>query len=98
MCSAWLICLPIAFVIVLVRAAPHTGLGIGRFFNLLAPPLLACTLMYGAVLGIGTILPPAPDDPFRFVALVATGALVYGAVIMTLRPRDVVELWHFLRT
>lgn len=96
-CLVWLIVLPIAFFIVLIRSAPHTGLGLLRFLRLIAAPLFSCALMYLVVLGVGQYLVLPTDSIVRLTALVGVGALTYGMAILMLRPRDLVELWQFLR-
>lgn len=97
MCLAWLVVLPAAFIIVVIRSAPYTGLGLVRFLRLIGPPVASCTLMYLAVLGIGSYLPLPIDSILRLAVLVVTGAFAYGATILLLRPRDVADLWQFLR-
>lgn len=96
-CLAWLIALPAAFFVVLIRSAPCTGMTIGRFLRLIMPPVTSCLLMYLAVLGAGGLMPLPVDSILRLVTLVGVGALGYGAAILLLCPRDVADLWRFLR-
>jgi len=96
-CIAWLISMPAAFVFLIMRSAPHTGLGVGRFLRMLAPSMTACVFMYLAVLITGMLLSWPVDHPLRLAILVGVGATTYGTVMLLLRPGDIVELWHFLR-
>ncbi len=97
LCIAWLVSMPVAFTFLIIRSAPHTGLGALRFLRMAWPSLTACVLMYLAVLMVGMILPWPVDHPLRLATLVSSGALIYGTAMLLLRPGDIVELWRFLR-
>ena len=94
---AWVIAFPVLSAPSLAIAFRTIRIGIGAWLNALWPALAACLAMTGAVLALRTILPAALSLPAYTALSVATGGLVYAAVLWLFYRRRVWSIVHFAR-
>lgn len=94
---SWVIAFPLVNVPAFVIAFRTVGVGVGAWFNALWPALGACLVMYGAVLALRGALPQATPVPVQAAFSVATGGLVYAAVLVWFFRRRVLAVVDFLR-
>lgn len=93
--AAWLIAYPLLATFALAWSLPAIGTTTGAFARALyAPVLAALTMALGVTLldqAIGTLAPVV-----RLVALIATGAAIYGALLFVFARRSLFELASFV--
>lgn len=97
LCLAWVIGFPIAFAITTTRALHALGLGWREFLGRIATPLLASIAMAATVIMTrAALIDLVPALP-RLLALIATGVVVYSAVILLTGRAAVLELRQILQ-
>ncbi|WP_448662066.1 lipopolysaccharide biosynthesis protein [Sphingomonas sp. CJ20] len=79
--AAWFVAYPVYLAISTWRTLPVIGVRLRTLAEALAPPLVAASVMAGAVMLADQVLPPLPPV-VRLAILVATGALTYAGWLM----------------
>ncbi len=80
-CWAWVLAFPPVYLVMLLRAKPVLGVGVGEVLRTMALPALASAAMFGAVALLRSLLGDSLAPAIRLPALVAAGAACYGAII-----------------
>jgi len=94
---SWVIAFPLVNVPAFVIAFRTIGIGVRAWLGAIWPALGACLAMYGAVLALRGALPDAMPAPVQAAFSVATGGLVYAAVLWWFFRRRVLAVVDFLR-
>jgi O-antigen/teichoic acid export membrane protein len=91
----WLAGIPVFTALTMALALPAIGASLSALGKAIMPGLVASVAMAAAVTAMDSLLLPQMSAPARLAALVASGALIYGGLLMTFaRPLvdDVVAL------
>ncbi|MGH8640155.1 MAG: polysaccharide biosynthesis C-terminal domain-containing protein, partial [Burkholderiales bacterium] len=94
---SWLIAFPLVNVPAFVIAFNTIGLGVRAWMSAIWPALAACLAMLAAVLALRSALPGAMPLPAHAAISVATGGVVYAAVLWWFFRRRVLTIVDFLR-
>lgn len=94
--NAWHIAAPVLLTITLGVTMPTIGARLPDLAKALAPIAVGCLAMALAVHGVDMFSFSLPA-PIRLLALVATGAAVYGGTLWLLWPSSIREAWTMLR-
>jgi len=94
---SWVIAFPLVNVPSMVIAFRTIRIGVWAWLDALWPALAACLAMSGAVLALRAVLPGALPLPATAVLGVATGGLVYTAVLWWFFRRRVSAILDFAR-
>ena len=94
---SWVIAFPLVNVPAFVISFRTIRIGIGAWVNAIRPALSGCLAMYGAVLALRGVLPEAMPASAQAACSVATGGLVYAAVLWWFFRDRVLTVMDFLR-
>lgn len=94
----WVLAYPLLFGGLWVRdALAISGVSWATYLRALWPALRALAVMAAVVLALGAVLPGTASPQLRLLALAASGALAYAAVVLALDGRRVRALLPLLR-
>ena len=94
---SWLIAFPLVNIPSIIIAFRTIRIGARAWLDALWPALAACLAMSGAVLALRTLLPGALPLPVTAALGVATGGLVYAAVLWLFFRRRVSAILDFAK-
>ena len=94
---AWVIAFPLLNVPALAIAFRTIGIGFWEWLDALWPALAACLAMAGAVLALRAVIPATLPLSVYTALNVATGALVYAAVLWLFYRHRVSAILHIVR-
>jgi O-antigen/teichoic acid export membrane protein len=94
---AWWVVTPLVFLQGMLRGLPLLGLRWGQLVGAMAPAAGASLLMVGVVTATRHFAGGEPSSLWRLCALVAAGALTYGAVWWGLNRTGAQEVWNLLK-
>jgi peptidoglycan biosynthesis protein MviN/MurJ (putative lipid II flippase) len=94
---AWVVGFPLSIVPSVIMMARILELPTAAYFKALRPAVTACLVMVVAVLLLRDALPAEWSHAARLSAQVATGALVYTIVMLTVFSRSVLAIYRTIR-
>jgi PST family polysaccharide transporter len=94
---AWVVGFPLSIVPSVIMMARILELPTAAYFKALRPAVTACLVMVVAVLLLRDALPAEWSHAARLSAQVATGALIYTIVMLTVFSRAVLAIYRTIR-
>ncbi|MBF0188746.1 MAG: lipopolysaccharide biosynthesis protein [Magnetococcales bacterium] len=95
---SWLFSSPLWVCIGTIRAAPITGLTLGRLVHTVAVPFQAALVMHVAVIVVPMVLPTGIDAMLSLAIQIVVGMVTYGAHLFLLDRPGCDRVFRFLRS
>ncbi|MFT4519672.1 MAG: teichuronic acid exporter [Halioglobus sp.] len=95
---AWLCAYPVVFVVTAARACLAVELSALHYFAQMARPVAAGLIMYATLSFLQTFPPVIATQWVYLVALIAAGALTYGAAVLLIDRKGVTEVFALIRS
>ena len=94
---AWVVAFPLVNLPAFVIGFRAISINARDWLRTFEAPLLACAMMIAGVIGVRSLLPETVPLLVVTAVSVTVGAFTYGAILILLFRRSVLNLWVFLR-